>query len=264
MNILEQIAAKTRERVARSKEQTSLDVLRALCAQAGTADGAAFAGALRAPGLRFICEIKKASPSKGVIDARFDYLAIARAYADAGADAVSCLTEPHWFLGSDEIFRAVRGTILTPMLRKDFTVDEYQLYEARLMGANAVLLIAALLDTRTMARYLEICDTLGLAALVETHNEDEIASAVDAGASIIGVNNRNLKDFSVDFSNAARLREHIPPEALYVAESGVRTPADAAALRAAGADAVLVGETLMRARDKGALLAHMREAARED
>lgn len=262
MNILEQIAAKTRERVARDKEETSLDVLRDLCQQGGKADGAAFANALRAPGLRFICEIKKASPSKGIIDPVFDYLAVARAYADAGADAISCLTEPHWFLGSDEIFRAVRRTVPTPMLRKDFTVDTYQLYQAKLLGANAVLLICALLDTRTLARYLELCDTLGLAALVEAHNEREIDSAVQAGAALIGVNNRNLKDFSVDFSNAARLRERIPPQAVYVAESGVRTPADAATLKAIGADAALIGETLMRAPDKAGLLAAMREAAR--
>lgn len=262
MTILDEIAAKTRERVARNREVLPLDALRELCAQGAPADGVAFVAALRAPGLRFICEIKKASPSKGIIDPDFDYLAIARAYAAAGADAISCLTEPHWFLGSDDIFRAVRGTVSTPLLRKDFTVDAYQLYQAKALGANAVLLICAILDTRTIAQYLEICDTLGLAALVETHNGAEIDSAVSAGAALIGVNNRNLKDFSVDFSNAARLRDRIPPEAVYVAESGVHTPADVAALRAIGADAVLMGETLMRAADKGVLLAQMREAAR--
>lgn len=262
MTILDEIAAKTRERVVRDQEALPLDALRELCVQGGPADGAAFVSALRAPGLRFICEIKKASPSKGVIDPDFDYLAIARAYAAAGTDAISCLTEPHWFLGSNAIFRAVRGAVSTPLLRKDFTVDAYQLYQAKALGANAVLLICAILDTRTIAQYLEICDTLGLAALVETHNEAEIDSAVSAGATLIGVNNRNLKDFSVDFSNAARLRDRIPPEAIYVAESGVHTPADVDALRAIGADAVLMGETLMRAADKGTLLAQMREAAR--
>ena len=200
MTILDEIAAKTRERVARDREALPLDALRELCAQGAPADGAAFVSALRAPGLRFICEIKKASPSKGVIDPDFDYIAIARAYAAASADAISCLTEPHWFLGSDDIFRAVRGTVSTPLLRKDFTVDAYQLYQAKALGANAVLLICAILDTHTIAQYLEICNTLGLAALVETHNEAEIDSAVSAGATLIGVNNRNLKDFSVDFS----------------------------------------------------------------
>ena len=148
------------------------------------------------------------------------------------------------------------------MLRKDFTVDEYQIYQAKQMGANAVLLICALLDTAKLARYLELCDALGLAALVETHNAGEIESAVAAGAALIGVNNRNLKDFSVDFTNAARLRDRIPSGAVYVAESGVHSPEDVAALHAIGADAVLIGEMLMRAPDKGALLAALREAAR--
>lgn len=261
MNILEQIAEKTRARVAEDKRRLSPEALRERCIHAGKGGGDAFVRALQAPGLRFICEVKKASPSKGVIDPVFDYRAIARAYESAGADCISCLTEPHWFLGSDTIFRDIHGTVRTPMLRKDFTVDAYQIYQARAMGADAVLLICALLDTRTIAQYLELCDALGLAALVETHNESEIASALAAGATLIGVNNRNLKDFSVDFSNAARLRRCIPAEAIYVAESGVRTPEDAAALRNAGADAVLMGEVLMRASDKAALLARMREAA---
>ena len=196
-----------------------------------------------------------------ISDEIYDYLSIARAYEAAGAEAVSCLTEPKWFLGSDRIFREIRAELRTPMLRKDFVVDEYQLYQARAMGADCVLLICALLDTDTMARWLGLCEDLGLAALTEAHDEREIASAVSAGARMIGVNNRNLKDFTVDLGNAARLRENIPPGCLYVAESGVKTPADAAALKAAGADAILLGETLMRAGDKGALLAAMREAA---
>ena len=212
--------------------------------------------------MRFICEVKKASPSKGVISPDFPYLDIARDYEAAGADAVSCLTEPKWFLGSDDIFREIRQNTSLPMIRKDFTVDEYQIYQARLMGADAVLLICSLLDTAAITKYLEICDSLGLDALVETHDEAEIDSAVAAGARIIGVNNRNLKDFSVDFSNAARLRDKIPPEALYVAESGVTGPEDAAILKRIGADAVLMGEVLMRAPDKGEMLRRMREAAR--
>lgn len=259
--ILDALAAHARARVAADMEENSLDVLQMQCGARGRADGARFERALKRPGLSFICEVKKASPSKGVIDPRFDYLSIARAYEAAGADAVSCLTEPKWFLGSDRVFGEIREAISTPMLRKDFTVDPYQLYQARLLGADAVLLICALLDTRTIARYLELCDTLGLSALVEAHDEKEIESAVSAGARIIGVNNRNLRNFTVDFENAARLRDRIPPEALFVAESGVSGPADAAALHNIGADAVLVGEALMRAGDKGALLAAMREAA---
>lgn len=260
--ILDTIAAYARQRVAADAAKAPLVALQAQCAAAGRGSGATFEAALRQEGLRFICEVKKASPSKGVIAEHFPYLEIARDYEAAGADAISCLTEPKWFLGSDEIFTEIRQAVATPMLRKDFVVDEYQIYQARLMGANAVLLICALLDTPTLARHLALCDTLGLAALVEAHDEAEIASAVAAGARIIGVNNRNLKDFSVDFSNAARLREKIPPEVVYVAESGVQGPADAAVLKRIGADAALIGEALMRAPNKGALLARMREAAR--
>ena len=258
--ILDTIAAHARERVAADRAQVPLEGLRELCE--GLPPARDFAAALAAPGLRFICEVKKASPSKGLISPDFPYLDIARDYEAAGADAVSCLTEPKWFLGSDEIFGDIRQTIDLPMIRKDFTVDEYQIYQARLMGADAVLLICALLDAATVARDLEICDSLGIAALVEAHDAAEIAAAVSAGARIIGVNNRNLKDFSVDFSNAARLRDLIPPEALYVAESGVSCPEDAAKLASIGADAVLMGEVLMRASDRAAMLQAMREAAR--
>lgn len=261
MTILDTIADYARQRVAADKEKNSLEVMRELALQGGVADGAAFENALRKPGMSFICEVKKASPSKGIISADFPYLDIARAYETAGADCIFCLTEPKWFLGSDQIFGEIRKTVATPMLRKDFTVDVYQIYQAKVLGANAVLLICALLDTETVARYLELCETLGLAALVEAHDREEIASAVSAGARIIGVNNRNLKDFSVDFSNAARLRDLIPPETVYVAESGVKGPEDARTLKAIGADAALVGETLMRAKDKGAVLAALREAA---
>lgn len=260
--ILDTIAAHARERVAADRAELPLEVLRELCRAAGPGNGGCFLTALRKPGMGFICEIKKASPSKGVISEDFPYLDIAREYEAAGADAVSCLTEPRWFLGSDDIFRSVRREISLPMLRKDFTVDEYQIYQARYLGVDAVLLICTLLDTGTLARYLELARGLGLAALVEAHDETEIRSAVEAGAEIIGVNNRNLKDFSVDFSNAARLRDLIPAECVYVAESGVTGPEDVAALKNAGADAVLMGEVLMRCPDKAAMLLAMREAAR--
>ena len=261
MSILDEIAAYARERVAADAEINSLDVMRELALQGGAANGAAFRDALRKPGLSVICEVKRASPSKGLIAKRFPYVEIAKEYESAGADAASCLTEPKWFQGSDRIFREIRQEIKIPMLRKDFTVDAYQIYQAKVMGANAVLLICALLDTDALQRYLSICNDLGLAALVEAHDETEIASAVSAGAEIIGVNNRNLKDFTVDFSNAARLRERIPPHCVYVAESGVYRPEDAAILKEIGADAVLVGEALMRSGDKGKFLAAMRKAA---
>ena len=260
-NILQTIAAHARTRVAADRAKISLEELKALCQEAGPGQGEQFVSALNRPGLSFLCEIKKASPSKGLISPDFPYLDIARAYEAAGADGVSCLTEPKWFLGSDDIFRQVRRTISLPMLRKDFTVDEYQIYQARLMGANAVLLIVSLLDGETLKGYLDLCRSLGLAALVETHDGQEVDAALNAGAEIIGVYNRNLKDFSVDFSNAARLRDRIPPGVLFGAESGLTGPEDAAALKRLGADAALVGEALMRAPDKGAMLASLRRAA---
>ncbi len=257
--ILQTIADFARLRVAADMECIGPEEMRDLAGTAG-AGGKAFYDAVGKPGMSLICEVKKASPSKGVIDPVFDWLAIARDYESAGADCVSCLTEPKWFLGSDDIFRGIRAAIRTPMLRKDFVVDAYQLYQAKAMGADCVLLICALLDTAELAGYLDICGEIGLAALVEAHDEREIASAVSAGARMIGVNNRNLKDFSVDFGNAARLRERIPADRLYVAESGVKSPADAAALKNAGADAILMGEVLMRAADRKAMLAAMKEA----
>lgn len=261
--ILDTIAAYARQRVAEEQAAFSTEYMRsAALSVSKTRRAGAFAEALGGPAMAFICEVKKASPSKGLIDPEFDYLTIAADYTAAGADCISCLTEPKWFLGSDKIFVDIRTHCGLPMLRKDFTVDEYQLYEAAVLGANAVLLICSLLDTRTIETYLGICDELGLDALVEAHTPDEISSAVSAGAKIIGVNNRNLKDFSVDFSNAARLRDLIPPDRLYVAESGVTCPEDVAALRKIGADAVLMGEVLMRAKDKKALLDQMREAAK--
>ena len=259
--ILHTIADHARARVAADKQAVSPDRLRELAAQSPPGRGEEFTCAIAKPGISFICEVKKASPSKGVIDPVFDYMSIARDYQTAGAEAISCLTEPKWFLGSDEIFRGIRGAVKTPMLRKDFVVDEYQIYQAKVMGADCVLLICAILDTATVARYLDLCDALGLAALTEAHNPNEIDSAVSAGARMIGVNNRDLKDFSVDLGNAARLRDRVPPSALYVAESGVKSPADVAAMRSIGADAVLMGEVLMRAADRKAMLSALREAA---
>ena len=261
MSILDKLAAHARERVLADSENMSLDILQAMCREKGRANGARFYDALKKDDLSFICEVKKASPSKGVIARDFPYLDIARDYEAAGADCISCLTEPKWFLGSDDIFREIRAAVSTPMLRKDFTVSDYQLYQSRLMGADCVLLICALLDTKTLAQYLAVCDELGLSALVETHDADEIRSAVAAGAKIIGVNNRNLKDFSVDFSNAESLRRLVPETAVFVAESGVQSPADVAALRQAGAGAVLVGEALMRAENRQEMLQQFLEAA---
>ena len=262
MTILDKIADHARERVRHDREQLGAEEIRSLAEEGPPAESSRFYDAIAGPGLSFICEVKKASPSKGIIDPEFDYRRIAREYASAGADAISCLTEPKWFLGSDRIFREIRAEVKTPMLRKDFVVDAYQIYQAKLLGAECVLLICALLPQETICRFMGICEKLGLAALVETHNEEEIRSAVQAGARMIGVNNRNLKDFSVDLDNAARLRDLIPADRLFVAESGVKTPADAAALRASGADAILIGEALMRSADRGRFLKELREAAK--
>lgn len=259
MNILEQLAAHAKERVALAEQACPLEIIREKASRMEKGDGS-FEKALKRPGLSFICECKKASPSRGVIAESFPYLQIAREYQEAGADAVSVLTEPKWFLGSDRYLREIAETVSLPCLRKDFTVDEYMIYEAKLLGASAVLLICSILSSRQLREYLQVCETLGLSALVETHDEGEVDMALEAGARIIGVNNRNLRDFSVDTENSRRLREQIPAEVLFVSESGVRTAVDAAALREIGADAVLVGETMMRATDKRAMLAELRGA----
>lgn len=256
-NILEQLAAYARTRVEQAKAMRPLaDVKAAALAQ--PKGDFAFEKALAQPSVRFICECKRASPSKGLIAPVFPYLDIAKEYAAAGADAISVLTEPKWFLGSDEYLQQIAAAVPVPCLRKDFTVDEYMIYEAKLLGASAVLLICSLLDTETLHQYLGICDALGLSALVEAHDEQEIASAAAAGARVIGVNNRNLKNFTVDVTNSLALRQKAPPGVLFVAESGITSPADVSALRAAGVDAVLVGEALMRAPDKAAALAALR------
>ena len=267
VNILEQLAEHARERTAEAKRRIPPEEMkaRAFAIAAAEQQAAAAAGfifpferALRGERMAFICECKKASPSKGLIAPDFPYLEIAKSYEAAGASAISVLTEPKWFLGSDQYLKEIAAAVKIPCLRKDFTVDEYMIYEAKTLGASAVLLICALLDTETLRKYIGICDALGLSALVEAHDETEVRSAVDAGARIIGVNNRNLKDFTVDFSNSIRLRSLIPGDVIFVAESGVRTRADVELLRARKVDAALIGETLMRAPDKRAMLAELR------
>lgn len=257
MNILDQLAAHAKERVAQAKENISEEEIRERALLLPKGEGA-FARALGKPELSFICECKKASPSKGLIAPDFPYRKIAKEYEEAGADAISVLTEPKWFLGSDVYLKEIAESVLTPCLRKDFTVDAYMIYEAKTLGASAVLLICAILEAQQIAEYLGICDDLGLSALVEAHDEREVQTAVSAGAKIIGVNNRNLKDFTVDTENSRRLRDAVPPEILFVSESGIRSAEDVNEARAMGADAVLVGETLMRATDKTRMLAELR------
>lgn len=213
-----------------------------------------FEQALKKDGMSFICEVKKASPSKGIIAEDFPYVEIAKDYESSGASAISVLTEPQWFKGENAYLEEISKNVSIPLLRKDFTVCEYQIYEAKLIGASAVLLICSLLDTETIREWIKLCDMLGLSALVEAHTEDEVKSAVSAGARIIGVNNRNLRDFTVDITNSIRLRNLVPSEILFVAESGIKTRADVAELENAGVNGVLIGETLMRSKDKKAML----------
>ena len=257
MNILDQLADYARQRVEEARRQTPLAEIKRQALALPKGDFR-FEKALTTPGLSFICECKKASPSKGLIAADFPYLQIAKEYKAAGADAISVLTEPKWFLGSDRYLKEITSAVSTPCLRKDFTVDDYMIYEAKLLGASAVLLLCAILDDAQLREYLALCDGLGLSALVEAHDEAEVDRALNAGARILGVNNRDLKNFTVDTENSRRLRASIPEDVLFVSESGVRTAEDVARLAAIGADAVLIGETLMRAPDKTAKLRELK------
>lgn len=268
--ILDTIARSAGKRVEQRKQVKSLEqMMKAACEcreregikgdaikragikrENGTNEVHPFKAALSKPGVSFICEVKKASPSKGLIAPDFPYVEIARQYQEAGADAVSVLTEPEFFLGADRYLEEIHGEIGLPLLRKDFTVDEYQIYEAKVLGASAVLLICSLMDMEKLKRYMGICGSLGLSSLAEAHTDREVAMAAEAGADIIGINNRNLETFEVDFTNALRLRKLVDRGTIFVAESGIRTPEDIELLAENQVDAVLVGETLMRAPDK--------------
>lgn len=261
MTILDQLAEAAKIRVEEAKKIHPLEEVREK-AYASKKGNLEFEKALRKDDIAFICECKKASPSKGLIAEDFDYLKIAKEYEAAGADCISVLTEPKWFLGSDAYLKEITEAVSVPCIRKDFTVDEYMIYEAKLLGASAVLLICSILSEEQIRRYLAICDELGMSALVEAHNSDEVETAVRCRARLIGVNNRNLKDFSVDTGNSRKLRKMIPEDVIYVSESGIRTAEDIEALRGAGVDAVLVGETLMRADDKTAKLRELRGEGR--
>ena len=257
MTILEELAAYARERVKEEKSIRSAEQLKQMAYEMPKGDFA-FEKGLKGGDISFICECKKASPSKGLIAPDFPYLEIAKAYEAAGAAAISVLTEPKWFLGQDSYLKEIAESVSIPCLRKDFTVDAYMIYEAKLLGASAVLLICSILNEEQIHSYISICDELGLSALVEAHDEAEVQMALRAGARVIGVNNRNLKDFTVDTENSRKLRRLIPEDVVFVSESGVRTAEDIQNLREAGADAVLIGETLMRAPDKKEKLEELR------
>ena len=261
MNILDEIAAYTVERTNAEKKIIDLSTMRRDAESMAADDKAnyfSFENALKEPDMSFICECKKASPSKGIIAEEFPYVEIAKSYEAAGATAISVLTEPNWFKGSNSFLKEITENVSIPCLRKDFTVDEYMIFQAKTIGAKAVLLICSLLETKRLKEYREIADSVGLSAIVEAHDEKEIESAMDAGARIIGVNNRNLKDFTVDINNSGRLRKLVPEEVLFVAESGIKTNKDIEALKNMGVNAVLIGETLMRADDKNKMLKELK------
>ena len=258
MTILDTLAEHARARTERNKGRVSFDKMKKQALSMNADTGYPFEKALGAPGISFICEVKKASPSKGLIAAEFPYLSIAREYEAAGAAAISCLTEPDFFLGSDEYLREIAAAVKIPVLRKDFTVDPYMIYEAKVLGASAVLLICAILSDSELLEYGKIARSLGLSALVEAHDEREVERALRVEHGIIGVNNRDLKTFTVDCGNSVRLRKLVPKDRLFVSESGIRTASDIAVLRQNGTDAVLIGETLMRSPDKAAALRELR------
>lgn len=251
-NILEEIAARTRERIAKEKSCIFVSELENRIQEVNKNAGQkiTFLQALQKDGMSYICEVKKASPSKGLIAPVFPYLAIAKEYEQAGASAISCLTEPFYFQGADQYLREISAAVQIPVLRKDFTVDEYMIYQAKSLGASAVLLICAILDDGELRAYRQLAKELGLDALVEAHDEYEVDRVLNLGAEIVGVNNRDLRTFQVDMNNSIRLRKMAPDNVVFVSESGIRTPEDIRILYENKVDGVLIGETLMRSPDK--------------
>lgn len=256
-NILTEIAAKTKERIEEQKKIKSFEEVMSEAKKMDANTGFPFEKALKADGLSFICEVKKASPSKGVIAENFPFLEIAKEYEKAGASAISCLTEPFYFKGSNDYLKEIAANVSIPVLRKDFTIDPYMIYEAKTLGASAVLLICAILTDEELKEYSEIAESLGLSALIEAHTEEEVKRAMKYGR-IIGVNNRDLKTFNVDITTSIRLRNMVPSDMVFVSESGIKDENDTMELYKNGTDAVLIGETLMRADDKKAMLDRLR------
>ena len=263
-NILNEIAEKTKDRIEVEKRKVPVEELKQkikmLQGTAGIASNESkptFFDNLKKPGISFICEVKKASPSKGLIAPDFPYLDIAKEYETAGACAISCLTEPYYFQGSDQYLDEISNAVNIPVLRKDFTVDEYMIYQAKAFGASAILLICAILDDARLKAYRELAESLKMDALVEAHDEEEITRALKSGAEIIGVNNRDLKTFQVDTGNSIRLRKMAPENVVFISESGIKTPGDIRYLYEHQEDAVLIGETLKRSKDKKTMLTEL-------
>ena len=257
-NILDQITAKARGRVRKKKEFVSPQEIKmraeAICQDTLTKPKITFREALMKEGMSYICEVKKASPSKGIITDDFPYLDIAMEYEAAGAAAISCLTEPFYFMGDDRYLAEISEAVDIPVLRKDFVVSDYMIYEAKTLGASAVLLICSILTEEKLSEYIRLSQNLGMDALVEAHDEAEVKKAVNAGANIIGINNRDLRSFRVDMENSVKLRSLVPENIIFVSESGIRSNDDIRKLRHNNVDAVLIGEILMRSSDKKAAL----------
>lgn len=252
--MLDKIVAKTEERLIEAKNKKSLEELKEEVSKLEINDDFPFKEALKDPEIAIIAEVKKASPSKGLIAEDFDYIEIAKEYEQAGASAISVLTEPYFFQGSKDYLKEISENVQIPILRKDFTIDEYMIWEAKSIGASAILLIVSILDDVQLEEYLDLAHELGLSAIVETHDAEEIKSAVDAGAQIIGVNNRNLADFTVDINNSISLRSLVSEDITFISESGIKTKEDVTRLKENNVDAVLIGETLMKSDDKKAMI----------
>ena len=255
--ILDTIVEATKIRVAQEKQVESPESVKAAALALPSDTGFPFEAALRQQDFNFICEVKKASPSKGIIAEHFPYLDIAKEYEVAGAAAISVLTEPDFFKGDKKYLQEIANTVKIPVLRKDFIIDEYQIYQAKVWGASAILLICACLDVPTLTKFRELADSLGLSSLVEAHDENEVQMAIDCGARIIGVNNRNLKDFTVDVQNSVRLRNLVQDDVIFVSESGLETPEDIQVLRDNNIGVALMGETFMRSPNKVEKLAYL-------
>lgn len=255
--ILDKIIEATKIRVAQEKQVESPESVKAAALALPSDTGFPFEAALRQQDFNFICEVKKASPSKGIIAGHFPYLEIAKEYEVAGAAAISVLTEPDFFKGDKKYLQEIASTVKIPVLRKDFIIDEYQIYQAKVWGASAILLICACLDVPTLTKFRELADSLGLSSLVEAHDEHEVQMAIDCGARIIGVNNRNLKDFTVDVQNSVRLRNLVQDDVIFVSESGLETPEDIQVLRDNNIGVALMGETFMRSPNKVEKLAYL-------
>lgn len=256
--MLDKIVEKTKERLIEAKANKSLNELKEEVSKLEISDEFPFKEALKDPEIAIIAEVKRASPSKGLIAEDFDYIEIAKEYEEAGASAISVLTEPYFFQGSNDFLKEISENVSIPILRKDFTIDEYMIYEAKLLGASAILLIVSILDDAQLKEYLDLAHQLGLSAIVETHDGDEIRTAIDVGAQIIGVNNRNLADFTVDINNSINLRRLVSDDITFISESGIKTKEDVARLKENDVDAVLIGETLMKSDDKKSMILELK------